>query len=66
MAPTERAVTVGGHMLWRSYQDAWRYAEARHLLYGTRQRVSGELVLGVWFWRASKARRQHKVAEPCS
>lgn len=61
----ERVTTPGGHMLWRNHGDAVRYAEARALLYGTRQRVTGEPVLGVWFWRASKAHTR-PVVEPCS
>lgn len=57
-------VTEGGHLLWRDHLDAVRFAHFRCLRYGTRQHVTGELVLGVWFWRVVKARE--RVAEPCS
>lgn len=52
-------------MLWREHPDAVSYALARHTIYGTRQRVTGELVLGVWFWRVVKA-NPREVSEPCS
>lgn len=60
----EQMVTPSGHRLWGDHGDALRFAEARAVLYGTRQRVTGELVLGRWFWRACKA--QARVPEPCS
>lgn len=58
-------VTPAGHVLWRDHLDAVRYAQVRHMLYGTRQHVTGELVLGQWFWRVTRARAV-EVAEPCS
>lgn len=57
--------TVGRHMLWAEWEDAVRFAEARHIIYKTQQRVQGELVLGRWFWRVSKAPAA-QVAESCS
>lgn len=56
--------SVNGHLLWAEWEDAVRLAEARHVLFKTRQRVTGELVLGRWFWRTSRA--IERVAEPCS
>lgn len=55
---------VDGHMLWSEWEDAVRFAEARFILHKCRQRVTGELVLGRWFWRASRV--PARVAEPCS
>ena len=57
-------IREGGHLLWAEWEDAVRFAEARHTLFKTRQRVTGELVLGRWFWRTSKA--LERVQEPCS
>lgn len=59
-------VTDSGHVLWRDLADAYRYAELRSMVYGGRQRVRVEVVLGVRFWRVTKSCRQVEVAEPCS
>ena len=61
----DRVTTPAGHWLWRSHATAVLYAEARWLLYGTPQRVTGELYQGRWCWRVTKARRR-EVSEPCS
>lgn len=55
-------VLEGGTMLWRCHATAVRYAEARAVLWNTRQRV--HRVGGLW--HVGKACRQPVGSEPCS
>lgn len=59
-------LTNRGHRLWTDHARAVRYAEVRHMMYGTRQRVVGELYGGAWVWRVLRAADPRPAGEPCS